>query len=166
MDSSSKYSHLFKNHLVQLGLLLVLILLYVNVFGESEEKNIEKQILESAEDWMGTPYKMGGEDKNGVDCSAFTQTIIKDVFDIDLPRRVKDQKKVGLKVELEEMQAGDLVVFKTGGFLSNRQHIGIYLSDYKFLHASSSEGVTVSSLEDWYWKKKYRSSRRIQEIDD
>ncbi len=126
-----------------------------------KKPDIEQRIISTAGDWMGTPYKFGGTTREGVDCSAFIQIMYKQVFDMELPRRVREQRKMGLEVPREEMKPGDLVVFKTGVFFSNKQHIGIYLSQNRFLHASSSKGVTISSLEEPFWNKKFRTSRRL-----
>ena len=150
------------------GCVLTLIFLLYNCSSESneeqakaKEKSVEQIILDFSQEWMGTPYQIGGTTKEGIDCSAFTQVVYREAFEIDLPRRVRDQRKVGEVVAADSMKPGDLVVFKTGVFFTNKQHIGIYLSDNKFIHASSSKGVTISSLEESYWKKKYRSSRRL-----
>jgi len=153
---------------IAFGLMGIVFIVGLHCCGKSEAVatiSIEQRLLEAADGWMGTPYLYGGTTKEGVDCSALTKIVYKQAFDVDLPRRVRDQKKEGVEVTREELKPGDLVVFKTGSFISNKQHIGIYLSESKFLHASTSEGVTISSLEDYFWKKKYRSSRRLFDDD-
>jgi lipoprotein Spr len=96
---------------------------------------------------------------DGIDCSALTQHLFKEVFNVDLPRRVVDQRVEGLQIHRDSLEAGDLVVFR--GTLFGRPHIGVYISGGDFLHASSSKGVTISNLSEHYWKKKFRMGRRI-----
>lgn len=121
--------------------------------------SVEKSIRDFASEWMGTPYKLGGMDKNGIDCSALTQHLYKDVFHVDLPRRVVDQRVEGERVSRDSLEAGDLIVFK--GKLFGHPHIGVYLSDGDFMHASSSRGVMISNLGDYYWKRKFSQARRL-----
>lgn len=155
-----RYHHLT----LPIGGALILLIAFLLLSKSSKNASVEQQILDASEEWIGTPYQWGGSSKEGIDCSAFTQVIIKEVFDIDIPRRVKNQKKFGTRVNRDELEAGDLVFFKTGGLLSSKQHIGIYLSDDDFVHASTSDGVTISSLDEWFWNKKYRYGRRL--VDD
>ncbi len=108
--------------------------------------------------WYKTPYKYGGLSKNGVDCSAFVQLSFKNAFNIELPRMVKDQVKKGYKVSRSKIKEGDLVFFKTG---YNTRHSGIIIEQDKFMHVSTKRGVTVSSLNNPYWKSKYWQARRI-----
>ncbi|MDF1880213.1 C40 family peptidase [Sulfurimonas sp. MAG313] len=108
--------------------------------------------------WKGTPYRYGGLSKNGVDCSGFVYQTYKQLFKIKLPRSTKDQVRQGKRVYVSQLRAGDLVFFKTG---RNVRHVGIYLEKGKFLHASSSKGVMISTLLTGYWKSKYWQSRRL-----
>lgn len=110
--------------------------------------------------WQGTPYRLGGETKNGVDCSALVRNIYRRSFNLHLPRVTKDQVKAGFFVYRNELQVADLVFFKIN---RQEQHVGIYLGDMQFIHASTSNGVMISSLENQYWKSKYWQSRRIIE---
>ncbi len=109
-------------------------------------------------DWKGTPYRLGGLNKKGIDCSGFVYLTFKDQFGLKLPRTTKDQVKRGTRVYIGELQAGDLIFFKTAW---RTRHVGIYLSDGRFLHASTSKGVIISRLDNVYWKKKYWQSRRV-----
>ncbi|MCP4324216.1 MAG: hypothetical protein GY951_17130 [Psychromonas sp.] len=108
--------------------------------------------------WQGTPYRLGGNSKKGIDCSAFVKTIYRDSFNVTLPRTTKTQVKKGYHVYKNQLQIGDLVFFKTGWFT---RHVGIYIGESKFIHASTSKGVMTSSLKNVYWKKKYWQARRI-----
>jgi cell wall-associated NlpC family hydrolase len=108
--------------------------------------------------WQGTPYRLGGETEKGIDCSALVQNIYRRSFNLHLPRVTKEQVKAGFFVYRNELQVADLVFFKIN---RQEQHVGIYLGDMQFIHASTSKGVMISSLKNQYWKSKYWQSRRI-----
>ena len=108
--------------------------------------------------WKGTPYKYGGLSLTGVDCSGFVLNAYKKVYGIQLPRSTKYQVKKGRVVYRYELRTGDLLFFKTGW---NVRHVGIYLEKGKFMHASDSRGVTISSINNPYWKKHYWQTRRL-----
>jgi cell wall-associated NlpC family hydrolase len=107
--------------------------------------------------WRGTPYKYGGLSLNGVDCSGFVHQAYKAVYNISLPRSTSDQIRRGQAVSRTELKTGDLLFFKTGWKV---RHVGIYVEKGKFMHASSSRGVTISNLNDAYWRKSYTQARR------
>lgn len=109
-------------------------------------------------EWKGVPYRYGGMSKRGVDCSAFVYLAYKDIIGKHLPRTTADQSSVGSKVSKRNLKMGDLVFFKTGW---STRHVGIYLSDSNFLHASTSQGVMISTLDNSYWRSKYWQSRRL-----
>ena len=102
--------------------------------------------------WSGTPYKYGGNSRRGIDCSAFVARTYKEVFDLYLPRTTRAQAVVGEKVSRGSARPGDLVLFKTGMF---DRHVGIYLGNQYFMHASKSKGVIQSRLDNPYWDDKY-----------
>ena len=108
--------------------------------------------------WKGAPYQYGGMSKGGVDCSGFVHRTYQKLFHIKLPRSTKDQVKKGKRVYINQLRAGDLVFFKTGW---NVRHVGIYLEKGKFVHASSSKGVIISSMYTGYWKENYWQARRL-----
>lgn len=108
--------------------------------------------------WQGTRYRYGGLSRKGVDCSGLTLITYKELFGKNLPRTVKEQVKRGRKIEKSSLQPGDLVFFRTGLF---QKHVGIYLEDDLFIHASGSKGVTISSLNNAYWQKRYWQAQRI-----
>lgn len=108
---------------------------------------------------MGVSYKLGGVDDEGIDCSAYTMNIYKNSMGKLLPRSSAEQYKVGEAVEYADLKFGDLVFFNTTG--ESASHVGLYLGDDLFAHASVSLGVTISSLESFYYKKRYEGSRRI-----
>ena len=117
-------------------------------------------LSEQQYEWAGTPYAIGGKSRHGVDCSGFVQLTFKDRFDISLPRMTKDQAEYGHFINKKDIQTGDLVFFKTG-LGPNGYHVGIYVKEDKFLHASTKGGVIYSSMESPYWKKAYWQARRI-----
>ena len=119
---------------------------------------IELQLRSEYELWEGTRHKLGGTDYNGVDCSGFVKHVCEKLFDIDLPRTTKTQIVSGRYVNKSELRAGDLVFFKPP-FVSC--HVGIYLSNGEFVHASKSSGVTISKISPEYWSKYYWTGRRI-----
>jgi len=112
------------------------------------------------DEWWGTRYQYGGADKNGIDCSAFTGKLISEIFGANLPRTAKDQYDVCEKLAVEDLAEGDLVFFNTRGGVS---HVGLYLGNSYFVHSSTNAGVTISSLEDGYYQKKFISGGRISQ---
>lgn len=110
------------------------------------------------EDWWGTRYRYGGVDRKGIDCSAFTGKLLADVYGITAPRIAKDQYDVCKKISIEELVEGDLVFFNTRGGVS---HVGFYLGDNHFVHSSVHSGVTISSLTDEYYSKKFIGGGRL-----
>ncbi|MBN6067270.1 C40 family peptidase [Aggregatibacter actinomycetemcomitans] len=117
-------------------------------------------LSEQQYEWAGTPYRIGGQSRSGVDCSGFVQTTFFDRFGIKLPRQTKDQANYGQYIEKGDIQTGDLVFFKTGRG-PHGYHVGIYVKEDKFLHASTKGGVIYSSLNSDYWRKAYWQARRI-----
>ncbi|QUY50331.1 C40 family peptidase [Serratia plymuthica] len=118
------------------------------------------QLNEQLRQWYGTPYRYGGMDRGGVDCSGFVYRTFRDRFDMQLPRSTEEQTELGTKVSRDELMPGDLVFFKTGAG-ENGLHVGIYDTNDQFIHASTSRGVIRSSLDNVYWKQAYWQARRI-----
>ena len=108
--------------------------------------------------WRGTPYKYGGLSRSGVDCSGFVYQSYKSAFNISLPRSTKKQVNRGKRVYINELRCGDLIFFKTG---YKTRHVGIYVENGKFMHASTSKGVTISSVRSGYWREHYWQARRL-----
>ena len=127
--------------------------------GKHDKENLE--LFTVAEKWLGVPYRYGGNTKKGCDCSGFVSQVYKAVYGKSLERNsaaIRD--KNCSKIRRSQLRTGDLVFFKTG---SSRKinHVGIYLKDDKFIHASSSKGVIVSSLEEKYYIRTYVCSGRV-----
>jgi len=123
------------------------------------EKLTNIPLLEVIDKWWGTKYCMGGSTDNCLDCSAFTQIIMRDVYQASLPRTSQEQFNSTEKVELEDLREGDLVFFNTSG--KDVTHVGVYLLNNKFVHAATSGGVMISDLNEKYWQPKYRGAGRI-----
>lgn len=124
----------------------------------SEQATPLKKLYAQYNEWRGTPYRYGGLSLKGVDCSGFVYHAYKTVYNISLPRTTDDQVRRGKSVSRAELKTGDLLFFKTG---SRMRHVGIYVENGKFIHASTSQGVTISDIKSAYWKKTYWQSRRL-----
>lgn len=109
--------------------------------------------------FLGTPYRRGGNTKEGIDCSGFTAKVYERATATQLPRSAKGQFGVGLSVTKKNLEFGDLVFFNTTG--RRPSHVGIYIEDDLFAHASVTRGVTLSSLESKYYRKRFVGARRV-----
>ena len=112
------------------------------------------------EDWWNTSYSYGGTSKKGIDCSALTGLLLSSVYAVALPRTAREQYGVSRKVRREDLVEGDLVFFNTRGGVS---HVGVYLCNDYFVHASVANGVTISSLNESYYAGKYIGAGRVTE---
>lgn len=126
----------------------------------SDSITVIAQLNEQLSQWHGTPYRYGGMGRGGVDCSGFVYLTFRDRFDLQLPRTTVAQTDIGTRISKDELLPGDLVFFKTGSG-ENGLHVGIYDTDDQFIHASTSQGVIRSSLNNIYWKKVFWQARRI-----
>jgi hypothetical protein len=133
----------------------------------SEEKLQEEKIQDEMEKYLGVRYKRGGNSTKGFDCSGFVKQIYGEIFGVDLPHQSSEQNQSSVltKVAPDELKMGDLVFFSAGRSKKGINHVGIYLSDGKFIHSARTKGVVVSSLEDPHWKSRLVSSRRLAERD-
>ncbi|MGL6314877.1 NlpC/P60 family protein [Vibrio sp. WXL103] len=129
----------------------------------SPEKVTTKAYHNFYQQWQGVPYRLGGNNKAGIDCSAFVQQAFLELHQMPLPRTTHEQTQVGKRIEYENARQGDLVFFKTGREL---RHVGIYLQGNQFLHASTSQGVIISRLDNPYWAGRFWHFRRVTDVDD
>jgi cell wall-associated NlpC family hydrolase len=121
----------------------------------------EKMLMEVIK-YLGTPYKYGGNTKDGIDCSAFTQTVYKNVFNINLERSARLQYTQGSVVSKDDtLRVGDLVFFNTRKRVKPG-HVGIYIGDNLFAHASSKKGVTITALDYDYYQRTFMGARRFE----
>lgn len=148
------------------GLPVVLLFLIALVVGGcagtggrgAPSDRVVAKLMTHYQQWHGTPYRLGGNSRRGVDCSAFVQVTFSNLFDIDLPRSTEEQARSGRRIGRSQLRSGDLVFFKTGWF---KYHVGVYLGDGRFIHASESRGVIQSSLASDYWSKRFWKARRV-----
>ena len=128
--------------------------------GVSEAEIKKSKLLQFVSDWYGVPYKYGGCQKTGVDCSCFTSLLCEKVYQLKMPRSASDMYKECVKVTPSEMREGDLVFFKIDG--NSISHVGVYLRDKLFVHSSTSKGVIINSMDEAYYKKFFHSGGRIR----
>ena len=131
-------------------------------FFERYTSSAQDLILKGFE-LVGVNYRRGGTNPdNGLDCSGFVQIVFSEAAGLLLPRTASEQSKVGEKVDKTELKAGDLVFFNTMRHAFS--HVGIYLGDYRFLHAPRTGGeIRVDDMRQSYWKKNYNGARRVVE---
>lgn len=115
-------------------------------------------LMNTAHRFIGTPYSFGGTSERGIDCSGFVMRVFM-LHGIKLPRTADVQFNVGSPVKKGQEQSGDLVFFET--YCAGPSHVGIYLGEGNFIHASSSRGVTISSLSDKYYRGRYLGAKRV-----
>ena len=112
------------------------------------------------DEWLGTRYRLGGASKSGIDCSALIQILYVTQYGISLPRTAREQYDATERISRTNLKEGDLVFFNTQGGVS---HVGIYLQNNKFVHASTSGGVMISDIFDEYWAKKFVGVGRLKD---
>jgi peptidoglycan hydrolase-like protein with peptidoglycan-binding domain len=117
-----------------------------------------RRIVASGEKYKGTPYQWGGESPSGFDCSGFVQYVMAE-NQVRVPRAVSTMYETGTPVRRDALRVGDLVFFNTDG--TGPSHVGIYAGNGMFLHASTSQGVTMSSLGNAYWSPRYIGARDV-----
>ncbi len=126
---------------------------YSNKLGVKLSGNEDKALIKCLAGWLGTPYKYAGESKQGTDCSGMVFSVYKEVYGVDLYRSSYDQMKNVKEINKKDLSAGDLVFFITSG--NAVSHVGIYIGDHKFIHASTKRGVVINSLEEDYYIKHF-----------
>lgn len=119
-------------------------------------------LMIEASAWVGTPYRYGGEDRRGVDCSGLARIIYRQVYKTELHRSSHEQYKRDVrKISKNDLDSGDLVFFSTDK-KRRVSHVGVYLKDGKFIHSSSSRGVVVDNLDQRYYKKNFISGGKVK----
>ncbi len=117
------------------------------------------RVLLEVVSFLGVPYRYGGTSMEGIDCSGFSSRVYADATKQAIPRSTVEQFRVGKEIDKDDLQFGDLVFFNTTG--RRPSHVGIYIEDDLFAHASVLSGVTISSLESTYYRKRYVGARRM-----
>ena len=131
-----------------------------NPLGLTYSSDDNMALYEAVNSWLGVPYKYGGSDRNGIDCSAFVGTIYKEVYGVTLNRTANDMLRDVKLIAKSQLKEGDLVFFTNSkGKVS---HVGIYLKEGLFAHASTSNGVSVSRLDNKYWEKHFYKGGRVK----
>lgn len=127
--------------------------------GEIRSLNqVQKELLKAHEEWEGTPYVLGGSGINGVDCSSFIQIVFERHFGMNMPRNTRQQIREGRGVRRSAVRPGDLIFFRT---TRRDLHVGIAVNEEEFLHASTSSGVMISSINERYWASRFLGIRRV-----
>ncbi len=126
----------------------------------SEKEVRHKKLYSFVSDWYGTPYKYGGCDKGGIDCSCFTGLLYKKVYGVTVGRNTSLIFKEAEHIKTSHLREGDLVFFNAG--TKDVSHVGVYLKDNKFVHASTSKGVMINDLGETYYKKYYYGAGRVK----
>lgn len=134
---------------------------YAQLLGV-DEKNIENlKLYYFIDDWMGVPYKYGGKDKNGIDCSGFTGLLYKEVYNKNISGPTSKLIELTNIIPESELKEGDMVFFQIEkkGKVS---HVGVYLQNNKFVHATTKKGVMINDLSETYYKQHYFKSGRVK----
>ena len=136
--------------------------------GKSSDEKVriveksDNDLVAEAKRWLGTPYRYGGTEKGkGTDCSGLTMTVYHSVLGLKIPRNSAEQQKFCAPLKRNELQAGDLVFFSSAKGRGRVSHVGLYVDEGIFIHASSSRGVIASSLDENYYATHYHSSGRV-----
>jgi lipoprotein Spr len=111
--------------------------------------------------WYGTRYKYGGTDRAGVDCSAFARTFMDSIYNVIIPRTSTEQYRQSKRIKKDKLHEGDLVFFYTRGRKAGITHVGVFLRNNKFVHASIGGGVMINDLSEDYYAKRYAGAGRV-----
>lgn len=131
-----------------------------NALGLTYSPDDNAALYETVNSWLGVPYRYGGTDRNGIDCSAFVGVVYRQVYGVNLHRTANDILRDVELIGKSHLREGDILFFTNSkGKVS---HVGIYLKDGLFAHSSTSNGVSVSRLEDKYWQKHFYKGGRVK----
>ncbi|SDM44013.1 Cell wall-associated hydrolase, NlpC family [Psychrobacillus sp. OK028] len=148
-----------------MAIILLSVLLVTAPFAgntEAASSVNSSELVATAKDLIGIKYRGGGTTKAGFDCSGFVSYVYKDVG-VGLPRTSSGMYSSGSKVNKSDLSSGDLVFFNTSG--KGVSHVGIYIGDGKFIHSSSSKGVSIAKINDpYYWGKRYVGAKRVTDV--
>lgn len=134
---------------------------FSQIMGVATNAMSNTKLYQFVYEWLGTPYRLGGDSKKGIDCSKFSLAVYENVFNTTIGYNSRNQYANVKTISKKELQPGDLVFFKIRS--RNITHVGVFLGDDKFAHASTSRGVMVSDLNDAYWKRYFYNGGRPPE---
>lgn len=126
---------------------------------DERDSALADQLEQVFQRYEGSPYRYGGTSADGFDCSGFILTAYREALGQQLPRTTSQMLAAGREVRRDQVKPGDVVFFRIGG---KEQHAGIYMGGSRFIHSSSSAGVTESSLNSLYWQNRYTRARRFR----
>ena len=134
---------------------------FSQIMGVALSATSNVKLFQFVYDWIGTPYHFGGDSRRGIDCSGFTKELYGKVFNLTIKRNSRDIFSMVSPVRKDELQEGDLVFFKIHS--RSISHVGIYLGNNRFAHASS-RGVAISSLDDDYYSHYFYKGGRLLDV--
>lgn len=132
---------------------------FSQILGVAISATSNLKLYQFVYDWIGTPYRLGGDTKRGIDCSKFTYKLYSKVFNTIIGNNSRNIFSMVNPINKDELIEGDLVFFKIGS--RSITHVGVYMGNNKFAHASSSRGVMISDLDESYWKRYYYKGGRM-----
>ncbi len=132
---------------------------FSQIMGVALSATSNLKLYQFVYDWIGTPYRLGGETKKGIDCSGFSFELYNKVFSTLIGNNSRNIFSMVNPISKDELKEGDLVFFKIGS--RSITHMGVYIGNNKFAHASSSKGVMISDLDEDYWRRYYYKGGRL-----
>ncbi|MDA9554956.1 NlpC/P60 family protein [Pelobium sp.] len=134
---------------------------FSQVMGVAISATSNTKMYQFIYDWLGTPYRLGGDTKNGIDCSGFAYKLYEKTFNTIIGNNSRNIFSMVNPINKVDLRQGDLVFFKIHS--KSISHVGVYIGDNKFAHASSSKGVMISNLDEPYWQRYFYKGGRILE---
>jgi len=132
---------------------------FSQIMGVALSATSNLKLYEFVYDWIGTPYRLGGGTKKGIDCSGFAFELYNKVFSTLIGNNSRNIFSMVNPISKSELKEGDLVFFKIGS--RSITHMGVYMGNNKFVHASTSKGVMISDLDEAYWRRYYYKGGRL-----